>query len=176
MAKVESQTSRYMRISGFTTFGTGGGINTLNTTSGTDTVAVVGTIYWAAVYIPVSITVTGVTYTTGATNGAGNVIGALYNSAGTLVSNSALAGTAVSASQLKQQLTFVGAGGAVAITGPGVYYIALQFSATTAKFKSFSNALESFVVGSVTGSFGTLPSITPGTTYATGVGPYASTF
>lgn len=158
---------------GFTTFGTGGFMNVLNTTSGTSTVAVVGTIYWAAVFIPMNITVTGITYTTGTVANSGNVIGALYSASGTLLGNSALAGTAVSTISVKQKLAFTAAPN---VTGPSVYYIALQFDAVTAKFMSFSNATESFVVGSTTGSFGTLPSITPGTTYATGVGPYASTY
>lgn len=161
---------------GFTAFGTGGILNTLNTSSGTSTTPIAGTIYWAAVFIPMNITVTGVTYTTGAASASCNVIGALYNSSGTLLSNSALAGIAVSTTGVKQVLTFVGAGGTVNITGPSVYYIALQFSAITGSFRSFSNASEGFVTGSTTGTFGTLPSITPGTTYATGVGPFASTF
>lgn len=160
-------------VAGFTTFGTGPGLNALNTTSGTSTVAVAGSIYWAAVFIQTNITVTGLTYTTGATNGAGNVILGLYNSAGTLLRSTALAGTAVSASSLKQSIDLTST---VAITGPGLYFIAIQLSATTAKFQTFSNAGEKFIVGSTTGTFGTMPSITPGTTYATGTGPYASTY
>src|SRR5205823_6904201 len=37
---------------GYTTFGAGGIINTLNTTSGTSVTPVAGTVYWAAVFIP----------------------------------------------------------------------------------------------------------------------------
>jgi hypothetical protein len=160
-------------VVGFTTFGTGPGLNALNTTSGTSTVAVAGTIYWAAIFIPTNITVTGLTYTTGATNGAGNVILGLYNSAGVLLRSTALAGTAVSGSSVKQSIDLTAP---VVVVGPGLYFIAIQLSTTTAKFQTFSNAGEKFVVGSTTGTFGTLPSITPGSTYATGVGPYASTY
>lgn len=161
---------------GFTAFGTGGMPNVLNATSGTVTSAVAGTLYWAAVFIPMNTLITGVVYTTGTSNGAGNVIGALYDATGALVSNSALAGTAVSGSSVKQKLTFVGAGGTTTATGPSTYYIVVQFSATTAKFMTFSNTVEGFVTGSTTGTFGTLPSITPGTTYSASVGPFASTY
>lgn len=159
--------------SGFTSFGTGGITNVLNVTSGTSVVTVAGTIYWAAVFIPMNVSLTGVIFSIGTTGGTDKWIGALYNSAGTLLANSDLAGITVGTSNTKQKYVFTSA---TTVTGPGIYYIALQSNGTTARFLAFSNATEGFTTGSAAGAFGTLPSVTPGTTYTANVGPYASTY
>lgn len=159
--------------SGFTSFGTGGMTNVLNVTSGTSVTTVAGTIYWAAVLIPYNVTLTGIIFSIGTTGGTDKWIAALYNSAGTLLANSDTAGITVGTANTKQKYAFASA---TTVTGPGVYYIALQSNGTTAKFLAFSNATEGFVTGSTTGSFATLPSITPGTTYTANIGPYASTY
>ena len=160
-------------VSGFTAFGTGGMINTLNSSSGGSVAMVAGTIYWAAVPVLWNVTLTGLIFTTGGVGLTDNWIGALYNSAGTLLANSALAGIAAPAATTKKAFPFTGT---LAVTGPAVYYIALQSNGTTAKFLGFNNAIEGFVTGNVTGAFGTLPSITPGTTYGANLGPFASTY
>ena len=158
---------------GFTSFGTGGVTNLLNTTSGTNVTMVAGTIYWAAVFIPMNVTLTGIIFTIGTTGGTDKWIGALYNSAGTLVANSTTAGTTVGTASTKQKLAFTGTYNAL---GPSVYYIALQSNGTTAKMLALGNVTEGFVTGSVAGTFGTLPSITPGSTYTSAIGPFASTY
>lgn len=165
-------------ITGITQVGTpwtvwyaGNAGNLLNSTSGTSTAPVAGSIYWAQVYIGANCTITGITYSIGTASG-GNVIAALYNSSGTLLGNTALAGTLVGTLSTKQSIPLTST---VAVTGPGSYFIALQFSSTTPRFLTFATA-EKFVVGSTTGTFGTLPSITPGTTFTAGVGPFAATY
>jgi hypothetical protein len=160
-------------VSGFTAFGTGGMINTLNSSSGGSVAMVAGTVYWAAVPVLWNVTLTGVIFCTGSAGGTDNWIGALYNSAGTLLANSALAGIAAPAPATKKAFPFTAP---LPVTGPAVYYIALQSSGTTAKFLGFNNAIEGFVTGNVTGAFGTLPSITPGTTYGVNLGPFANTY
>lgn len=166
--------------SGFTAFGTGGAVNLLNTSSGTAKAPVIGTIYWAALLIPMNITVTGLTYTVGSgSTGTDLVIAALYNASGTLLGNTALAGSTVQTASTKHKMALVNASNVatpINVTGPGVYYIALQFSGTSARFMTFSNGNEGFVTGSATGTFGTLPTIAPGTTYTANIGPWASTY
>lgn len=158
---------------GFTGFPTGGAANLLNSTSGTSVATVAGTIYWAGVFIPINVTLTGVIITVGNTGGTDKFIGALYSSTGTLLANSALAGINVGTANTKQKFVFTST---VYVTGPGVYYIAVQSNGTTARFMAFGNATEGFVTGSTTGTFGTLPSITPGSSFTTSVGPFASTY
>jgi len=158
---------------GYTTFGAGGIINTLNTTSGTSVTPVAGTVYWAAVFIPMAVTLTGVIVTVGTTGGTDAWIGSLYSFNGTVLANSALAGTTAGSANTKMKLPFTGT---VTVTGPTVCYIALQSNGTTAKFLAFANATEGFVTGSAAGTFGTLPSVTPGTTYIQNIGPFASTY
>lgn len=158
---------------GFTAFGTGGMINTLNVSSGTSVTMVAGTIYWAAVFIPFTVTLTGVIVSVGTTGGTDLWIGSLYSNSGTLLANSVLTGTTAGTANTKQKLAFTST---ATVLGPSVYYIALQSNGTTAKFLSFPNATEGFVTGSVTGTFGTLPTITPGTTYTQNVGPFANTY
>lgn len=158
---------------GFTAFGTGGSMNTLNVTSGANITMVAGTIYWAAVFIPFNISVTGIIASIGTTGGTDSWITALYSSTGTLIANSSLSGIAVGTANTKQKFVFTAP---ATVIGPGVYYIALQSNGTTAKFLAFPNATEGFVTGSVAGTFGTLPSITPGTAFTQNVGPFASTY
>ncbi|MGF7228757.1 MAG: beta strand repeat-containing protein [Candidatus Saccharibacteria bacterium] len=159
--------------SGFTAFGTGGFVNILNASSGTSITTVIGTIYWAALMVPFNVTLTGVIANIGTTGGTDKWIGALYSSAGILLANSATAGTTVGTANTKMKLPFTAT---VNVAGPAVYYIALQSNGTTAKFLALPNATEGIVTGSATGSFGTLPSITPGTTYTQNIGPFASTY
>lgn len=155
-------------------FGTGGVVNLLNISSGTQVTPVNGSIYWASIFFPCNGTVTGLTYSIGAAStGTDKVILALYNSSGTLVGNTATAGTTVGSASSKQSIDFVTP---AAVTGPGTYYVALQFNGTAARYLGFSNAGEKLWTGSTTGTFGTLPSITHGTTYNQNIGPYASTY
>lgn len=150
-----------------------GHVNELNASSGTSTAPVAGSIYWISIYVGMNCTLTGVTYTLGASSGVGNVIGALYSGSGALLANTATAGTAVGSSNTKQKVPFTST---IAVTGPGMYFLALQFSAITPRFLTLSNTNESFVTGSTTGTFGTLPTITPGTTYTVNLGPWAATY
>lgn len=158
---------------GFTAFPTGGTMNILNGTSGFSKTPVSGTIYWASVFIPMNITVSGINYQIGNAGGTDKVIAALYDSTGTLLRSSNLAGVTVGSANTKQQVPLTSP---IAIVGPGVYYIALQFDGTTARFMSFGNNEAGFVTGSTTGTFGTVPSITPGTTFSANTGPFASTY
>jgi hypothetical protein len=160
--------------SGFTSFATGGAANLLNSTSGSNTTMAAGTTYYAALWIPFNCTLTGIVVLTGTVGGTDNWIVALWNAAGGAnLAHSALAGTAAPSSGTKIRIPFTAA---VAVTGPAVYYIGLQSSGTTARFQGFGNVTEGFVTGSVSGTFGTLPSLSPGASYNQNVGPSAATY
>jgi hypothetical protein len=135
---------------------------------------VAGTFYYAALYIPFNVTLTGIQVATGSVGGTDNWIVALWPIAGgSALANSALAGIAAPSSNTKKTFAFTGT---VGVTGPGVFIVGLQSNGTTAKFLAFNNAVEGFATGSVAGSFGTVPSLSPATTYTANVGPFANTY
>ena len=159
---------------GFTMFPVGGSANMLNTTSGNNATPVAGTIYWGSLPIPANVRLTGVNYTIGTVGGTTKVIAALYDAAGNLLANSALAGTTVGSANTKQQVPFTSP---ISVVGWSVYYIALQFDGTTARFLNLGNVEAGIVAGSSTGTFGTLPNpLAVGTTFTVNTAPFASTY
>lgn len=161
--------------SGFTAFGTGGMINELNMTSGASTAMTAGTIYYGALWIPFNVTLTGIVACPGNTGTTDSWIAALYNSAGTLLANSATGGITVGAANTKQKFVFTGT---VNVTGPAVYLIGIQSNGTHANLLCLNNSVEGgFVTGTKTGnSFGTLTLGTPAASYTAGVAPFANTY
>lgn len=160
--------------SGFTAFGTGGVTNTINSTSGADITMVAGTFYYSALYVPFNVTLTGFQVIPGSVGATDNWIVALWPIAGgAALANSALAGTVAPAAGTKKAFPFTGT---LAVTGPGVYIFGLQSNGTTARFRAFQNAVEGFATGSVAGVFGTVPSLSPATTYTVNLGPFASSY
>lgn len=163
--------------SGFTAFGTGGVVNVINSTSGASITMVAGTFYYAALYIPFNVTLTGFQVTAGTYTGSPSTdkwIVALWPIAGgAALANSSLSGVTCPAQNTKQAFPFTGTR---AVTGPGVFIFGLQSNGTTAKFLAFQNAVEGFITGSVAGSFGTVLSLTPASTYTVNLGPFASSY
>lgn len=137
---------------------------------GTNTTLVAGTIYWAEVFIPRNVTLTGVGVLNGATVGTNNWIVGLYASAGgAVVANSALTGVTSSGANAFQEIAFTGTYAAV---GPARYWIAFQSNGTTDTLRTI--AVSTFVdvfTKSATGAFGTLTSLTVPTTFTADVGP-----
>lgn len=159
---------------GFTSFATGGAPNLLNVTSGQDVVMVTGTWYYAALWIPFNVTLTGLIVTIGSVGGTDKWIVALWPAAGgNALANSATAGTNAASATQKQQIAFTGA---TAVAGPGCYLAGVQSNGTTARIRTFSNNVEGFVASTVAGSFGTVPSLTPASTYTAGNGPFMTTY
>lgn len=160
-------------VAGFTSFATGGAANLINSSSGGNTAMTAGTWYYAALWVPFAITVTGLIATTGNIGGTDNWIVALWAAAGgTTLANSSLSGIAAPAANTKKAFAFTG-------TVPlpaGVYYAGVQSNGTTAKFLSFANAIEGFFTGNTAGSFGTVISLTPPSSYAANAGPFLSTY
>ena len=140
--------------------------------TGTNTTLAAGTIYWAEVWIPRNITLTGVGVLNGATVGTDKWIVALYSSAGgAAVANSALAGTASSGADAFQAVAFTGTYAAV---GPARYWVAFQSNGTTDTLRTIAaSTFVDVLTKSATGSFGTLPSLTVPTTFTADKGPVA---
>jgi hypothetical protein len=137
---------------------------------GTNTTLVAGTIYWAEVFVPRNVTLTGVGVLNGATVGTDKWIVGLYASAGgAAAANSALAGTSSSGADAFQAIAFTATYAAV---GPARYWIAFQSNGTTDKLRTIAvNTSVDVLTKSVTGSFGTLPSLTVPTTFTADKGP-----
>jgi hypothetical protein len=145
-------------------------------TDGTDSSCSNGDIYWASVFIPHSATLTGIQYLNGSVVGTNRVIVALYDNAGALVANSALSGALTVGANTMQKVAFTST---EAATGPNYYYIAVQFNGTTDKFRTIPanticNAIT--IANSDPGTFGTLPTIIPGSTFVANQGPIAYTY
>ena len=138
---------------------------------GGDTAYVAGTIYIADIFIPRNITLTGVGVLNGTAVGTDKLIVALFNSAGTKVANSALAGTTASGTDAFQEIAFTGTYAAV---GPARYWIGVQCDGTTAKGRMVvTSTFIDVLTKSTAGSFGTVGNQTVPTTFTTAVGPIA---
>lgn len=153
----------------FWTFGT----YPLLATAGTDTACSNGDRYWAEVYIPDNVTLTGVQFMIGSVGGTDKVIVELHDTAGVLLATSALAGVTVGTAANVQAVPFTATYAAV---GPARYFIVCQFNGTTAKFRTHVVPGLSMIAGTVAGTFGTSAAITPGTTYTASKGPIAATY
>ncbi len=159
---------------GFTAFGTGGVTDTLNSTAGVSAATAAGTFYYAALYVPFNCTLTGLQAVAGTTGTTDNWIVALWPiGGGTAIATSSLTGVAAPAANTKKSFPFTGT---VAVSGPGVYIAGLQSSGTHATYLAFSNAVEGFITGGTASGFGTVPSLTPASTYTQNQGPFLSTY
>lgn len=163
---VSKATVAMSSLSGFSCFWTGN-VGIALATAGNDTANTNGDLYWAPIFVTNPCTITGLAYLIGSIGGTDKAILALYSSAGVLLASSALAGTTVGTAANFQNLDFV----TPYVAAPGVYFAALQCNGTTAKFRSHTAPGLKFVTGTVAGTFGTLPAITPGTTYTANKGP-----
>lgn len=149
-----------------------GNVSPLAAATGTDQVAVNTEGYLAEAQVPFGCKVTGVAVLNG-TVVAGNVIVAIYANDGTLVANSALAGTAVAGANVYQRVPLT----APVELAPGTYYVATFFSDNTNRFRA--PAFGSFGQAKLTGLvFGTLPAVPVAvpTTFTTNQGAIASLY
>lgn len=158
----------------WTSFASGGSPNGLNSSSGSNTVPVAGTWYYCDLFVPFTTTATGLIVPGGSPGGTDSWIVAVWPAAGgTALANSATAGTAAPATNTSKKIAFTTP---VVLPGPAVYKVAIQSNGTTGRLLNFSNAVEGFVTGTQAGTFGTVPSLSPGTTYNQSQGPMAKTY
>lgn len=132
-----------------------------------------GKVWYSSIFIPATMTLTGISWLVGTIGGTNQVIVALYNNAGTVVANSNLSpGTTAGALATWQDVPFTGTYAAI---GPARYFVSLSFNGTTPRFRSV-DAAHHLLTGSATGAFGILASITPPTSFTTGLGPVLHTY
>ncbi len=110
---------------------------------GNDTQPALGETYVAEVYVPLNAELTGIALLNGSAVG-GNVTAILYDSAGAPLAQSA---STAQAGAAFQQLPF--AGGTVKARGPARYFVGVQFSSTSARFRG--HAIGNFLAGRKTG-------------------------
>lgn len=138
---------------------------------GNATTTVAGTIYWAEVFIPRNFVVTGIAILNGGTVGTNAGIVGLYNSAGTLVANSALAGATTAGANAFQTYALTATYSA---TGPARYWVAYQSNGATDNIRTIAaSTFVTSLTSSATGTFGTLTALTVPTTITSNVGPIA---
>jgi len=126
-------------------------------TSGTDTAIVAGTSFYTSVYIPGDMLITGVKVLLGSVSTNGTAIVAIYNENGTLLANSALAGTATTTAAQTQAINLTSP---YTAAGPAYLVIAVSASSTSDKIRTvpaFCDAGSGILGGSQTGVYGTLP-------------------
>lgn len=141
---------------------------------GTSAVHVAGSWYRSEIQVPHLAQWTGFQVLNGATAATDNLIAALWDSAGNLITNSAVAGILATGANAFQQLPFVNA---VLLT-PGRYFIGIQANGTTTTTRRQAAAAGGNTMTSLTaGVFGTVPAtFTPPTTFTADVGPIGSLY
>lgn len=160
--------------SGWTTYPTPG--NVVAPAAVTD---VSGKLWFSQIYVGSNTGTTGACILSGSGGATDSVIFALWDSAGTLMANSALTG-AVGATSLLSCQAWVSP---IILTGPNTYFIGVQGNGTTAAtFSAYKTggAPTNYLTGVQTGgAFGTILNITTAnipTTFTTAVGPYMSLY
>lgn len=140
------------------------------TTDGTDATPVNTEVYIAEVFIPSNVTVTGVAVFNGSV-ASGNMKVGLADSTGAVVATSA--STAMSGTDAYQKINFTST---YAAKGPATYYVLQFVDNSTARINT--HVLGTFGASKQTGqTYSTgFTTITPPTTFTTGLGPIASLF
>lgn len=150
-----------------------GGVPAQVNTAGTDTTPAITETYYAAVFVPCNMTVTGVSIFLGSAT-EGNAKVGLFSSAGALLATSAstdISGATVD-SYLRIPFTAT-----YAAKGPATYYVGLLQDSTSNRFNS--HTFGDFPAGKTTGetyATGFTTIATPATTFTTALGPIASLY
>jgi len=142
---------------------------------GTNTADVSGQFWITEVYVPVTKTITKISFLQGGTATTDNFLVAIFDPNGKFLQSSALTGTVLSGASTFQQQTLLSS---VTLAGPGVYYVAIQGNGTASGAIATLSALYNNVrTGTLAGVFGTVPaSITPPTTFTAANGPVIELF
>lgn len=140
--------------------------------TGTNTTLVNGTTLYAdLVILKPSVLLTGIGVLNGATVGTDKGLVSLYDSAGNLLANSALAGATTSGANAFQQYAFTAT---YTTLNPGRFWIGYQSNGTTDTLRTIAASTWADVLTTgATGTFGTIAAFTPPTTFTADKGPYA---
>lgn len=128
---------------------------------GTDSTPSTTETYYAAVHIPCNTTLTGAAIMNGSAVGTDKLIYILWNSAGTVVANTALAGTTATGTDAYQKIAFTATYAAV---GPATYFLGVQVNGTTYRYNAHPLGVWGADKKTAT-TFGTAPTITPPTAF-----------
>lgn len=147
-----------------------GGTAAQVSTDFTDQTPVITEVYFAEVFIPTNVTVTGVSLFRGSVS-SGNYKVGLANSAGVLVATSA--STASSGTDAYVDVAFTAPYSAI---GPATYYVLTFYDNVTVRANT--HTIGRFVAGKQTGqTYATgFTTITPGTSFTTALGPVATLY
>jgi hypothetical protein len=147
----------------------GGTAYTSLNTNGTATVA--GTLNCAELDVKANKLATGLGLMFGTTaGGTDKHLVALLDASGNVLATSALAGAANSTASTYVRFAFTGQ---YLVVGPAQYFACTQSNGTTDTIRMLvTGTQDTYLTTSKTGTFGTIPAITPPTTFTTAVGPY----
>lgn len=148
---------------------TGGTIYTSLNTAGTTLSAT--TQYCTEIDLPANKVLTGLGILNGTTVGTDKHLVALYDAAGALLANSAVAGVTSATASNYQKIAFTSQYLAI---GPAQYFACMQTNGTTDTVRMLVTQVnDTYLTKGVTGqTFGTLAALTVPTTFTTAVGPY----
>ncbi|HEV2275656.1 MAG TPA: hypothetical protein VGR96_15900 [Acidobacteriaceae bacterium] len=136
-----------------------------------------GTEWYSQIYIPKSTILTGACQMNGNGTLADNMLFILWDRLGNVLANTAVAGVTQSGTSVYQCQAFLNA---VAVPGPGVYFIGVQGNGTTAASiatYAAGSVPTGYATGSQTGTFGTVAAITTvPTTFTANKGPVMSVY
>jgi hypothetical protein len=136
---------------------------------GNATTYVSATVYQVSIVVPGDMTVTNINCLNAGTVGTNSVIYALYNSAGTKIGQTLNSGTATAGANAFQTIALTTP---LAIQGPSQYWIGVQANGATDNIRTIAaSTFVNAITSSTTGVFGTLPALTPATTFTANVGP-----
>lgn len=138
---------------------------------GTNTSTVAGTMFYADINLSRPTSLTGIGVLNGATVGTDKGIVVLFDSTGAPLAWSATAGATTSGANAFQQYAFTAV---TATLQPGQYFVGYQSNGTTDTIRTVAASTFVDLVGSsATGTFATIPSITPPTTLTADKAPIA---
>lgn len=141
--------------------------------NGTGTATIATEVYCSEVFVPTNKLLTGIALLAGTANSTDKHYVILYDSAGTALANSTVAGTTGNTTaSAYQQYPFTQLYLAV---GPAQYYACFQSNGTTDTVRMVVTGTQDNLLtkGQTGATFGTIPALTVPTTFTTAVGPYA---
>lgn len=133
-------------------------------TFGTNTTPVSGTVLYGTIFVPRTMSITGLSVLNGTVAGTDSVIYSLYDAGGRLIANTALAGTTASGTNRFQDVAFTST---KLVTGPALYWGGWSANGTTTRVRTIpapisaaATAFTGLLGSSFTATFGTLTNLT----------------
>lgn len=139
--------------------------------AGTDTATQNGKIQCAEIYIPTSVSVTGIRVLQGLTVGNQTITAAITDMNGKVIPGSGTTSVTTAGAAAYQSLAFTS--GAITL-GPGSYLIAIIHNGAADTY--YAHPTGGFISGEVTQAYGAIANFTPPTTFTTNKGPVATLY